>query len=254
MKTLPSLLVLLLPGVLAAADPPVMPGLPPSPRAEPLSPQAGEAAAADPHERTTALLEERLRELDRRIAALQSRFGDRVPAVDARLRAGLEDEQTSRDQAWRRLQEVLEAGQDRTVTRRTDILDTPAGGDDALRRSLEAANALKVAECHLLLVEQTSDPAKRGERLKAGEAAVSTIDAERLTPVLRPRLRACRLAFVCEDARLVQGEARSARLVEARRLLDEFATQHPDSALLTAARERVASLETLGGSKPGAAP
>ena len=78
--------VLLLPGLLAAADPPVMPGLPPSPRAEPLSPQAGEVAAADPQARTAALLEERLREFDRRIAALQSRFGDRVPAVDARLR------------------------------------------------------------------------------------------------------------------------------------------------------------------------
>jgi hypothetical protein len=240
---LAALPILLLAATLTtAAEAPILGPLTPDPHTTPLAPR--DDKERDARDQTTLLVEERLGQLREKIEAITRRYGDNLPAIDLRYRIELEEERSKRDRSWQHLLEILDAEQEAIVRREADVLDTPSADLEQIEvgNELMAANHLRVVECYQQLLEQALTPENSQRYLTEARRTLSRIDAEQLADPLRPRYRYQQVWFAVAKAQRSEGDERLQALGQARRHLQVLTTDHPDSVLVDAARERLATL------------
>ena len=223
--------------------------LPPQPRDNPIPPQPDRTQLSEA-ERLRNQLEQRMRDLETRIADILHQYNGKAPAVDTRFQIDLEEERIERNEAWRELQASLQQEMTAIPHRPEDELDRPAEKvNDSAYRALRAGNKLSMAECYQQLV---GDDMTVTEPIHLGEQVLAEIAIDDLLVEDRPRFLYLRVWFAAELARRVGG---SEGLAHRQRALGHFADlkgQFPHSVLKDAADERLQSLSfdvTTGAKK-----
>lgn len=231
MNRMPSCLLLILAGTLAAADlPEPRPPAPPNPVIVPQPPNLDAGLDLDPVEAALKVLRERLAGHDRRIAELLAQIDGRTaPRPDL---AGLDEARREREAA---LAKASAAAQDFIARRRangaTPVNAPSSDGSDALR----ALNRLSVADCYRRLVLDGGGE----DEVKAGELALSEVDAALLGEADLPTLFYLRTWFLTERARRSNDPAIATQAHDAARaILRDF----PHSSLARTAQELVRDL------------
>lgn len=248
MKTIATLLMLML--VCSATVPAVdvSPGLAPAPRVQPLVPQVDDPATLTPADRLQRKLESLVRERDQRIRDLLLLRQDLRPTTGSPGDPALAQPAREREQARQDLRRALESYDERVVGRQLDVLDATRPAAQAVQRStLAATNQLRIAECyHDLAASGAPEPAD----LAAGMKALALVELADLGEGEVVRLHYLRVWFLIEQARQASGDQRTKLTVEASTAVDRLAQDYPTSELVPTARGLLNGLTLPGTVTP----
>ncbi|HEX3133562.1 MAG TPA: hypothetical protein VHX44_08255 [Planctomycetota bacterium] len=248
MKTLASVLILLVGLTTSASSVEVSPGLDPAPRVQPLVPQVDDPATLTPADRLQRKLESLVRDHDQRIRDLLLQRQDLRPATGSPGNPALAQPAREREQAHQDLRRALESYDERVVGRRQDVLDATRPAAQAMQRStLAATNQLRMAECyHDLAASDTPDAAD----LAAGMKALGLVEVADLGDGEAVRLNYLRAWFLIEQARQATGDARAKLTAQASTAVDRLAQDFPTSELVLTARGLLTGLNLPGTVTP----
>jgi len=241
MRVAPIIATLLTAAALAGAAEPGIPGLDPIPHASPLVPLPDNPAELTPEQRLQRMLDQQIRDADRKIEALRAKYGDLPQTVPTVSGTSLEAPRKERDQAWSDLQHSLHAFDDHAASTKKDVLDSGRPVAQAAQIGpLSVVNQLRIASCYQELVSAGNSTASD---LHDAQEVLDKIDQGDLPESERPRFHYLRVWFYAEQARRAEGEDRLKFINSANGALQALQQLHSDSELNTTARALLIGLD-----------
>lgn len=230
---------------LAYAVEPGLPPLDPLPHASPLVPMPDNPADLTQEQRLQRLLDQQVRDADRKIEALRAKYGDLQPDNATATGPKLDAPRKERDQAWQDLQKSLHAFDDHAANSKHDILEAGRPAAQAAQVGpLSVVNQLRIASCYQELASSASASAAD---LHDGQVVLDQIDPAELPESERPRYHYLRVWFFAEQARLSDGTDRAGFIKSANTSLQALQQLRADSELTSTARSLLIGLD--GSSK-----
>ena len=218
------------------------PSLDPLPQIAPLVPLIANPNALSPEERLQRNLESLVRDRDSRIRSLLDQRGDLRPADATLQHETLDEPFRDRNQARDDLRRALESYDDRSTSRRPDILNANRPIEQAMQRStLAATNQLRIAECYYDLSLNSQSQTKE---LIAGLAALELVNIAELDDGDPIRYRYLRAWFLMEQARLASADKKENLITEATAAVERLTKDFPASELANTASNLLKRLTT----------